>query len=82
MFTNFTRYRFKNLTGIEISERIEENFQQFREDFWQSREEYKEDIHKIREDYQDTIYFLKMIILILLIIIFSIIFSYLDLKDR
>ena len=59
LFTNFTRYRFKNLTGIEISKRIEENFQQFREDFWQSREEYKEDIHKIREDYQDTIYFLK-----------------------
>ena len=26
LFTNFTHYRFKNLIGIEISERIEENF--------------------------------------------------------
>ena len=69
LFTNFTSYSFKNLTDIEISKRIEENFQQFREDFQQSREEYKEDIRKIREDNQNTIYFLKMIISMLFIII-------------
>ena len=62
LFTNFNNYRFKNLTDIGISQRIEENFQQF-------REENKEEIHKIRKDQQDTIYFLKMIILILLLII-------------
>jgi len=62
LFTNFNNYRFKNLTDIGISQRIEENFQQF-------REENKEEIHKIRKDQLDTIYFLKMIILILLLII-------------